>query len=361
MSADQSRVEWPTLFIVPDWIEAHCPIPDGIRKGDPFVMTDWQLWCTANHYRVLPTAKRFGTQFVDEDGLDKIVTGASAFFYRRSQIVGSQKTGKGPHSASIVAGEGVGPVLFDGWATGGEMYRCADWGCGCGWEYVYRDGEPMGRPWPTPLIQLTATSQDQVDNVYTPLQEMIKLGPLIDLMRPTEDSIAISTEHVAGEIAPVTSSANSRLGNPVTFVLHDESGLYTVTNKLTNVADTQRRGLAGMGGRGMETTNAWDPSQRSTAQVTYESDSHDVFKFFDKPPAQWSYANKEERHKIHAYNYRGSPWVGTAEIDAEAAELWAKDPAQAERFFGNRLVVGSGAWMPPGLWEASFEDRVVPV
>ena len=29
-----------------------------------------------------------------------------------------------------------------------------------------------------------------------------------------------------------------------------------------------------------------------------------------------------------------------------------RDPAQAERFYGNRIVVGSGAWIPEGLWES---------
>jgi hypothetical protein len=77
----------------------------------------------------------------------------------------------------------------------------------------------------------------------------------------------------------VTSSATSRLGNPLTFALQDETGLYTKSNKLDDVADTQRRGAAGMGGRTMETTNTWDPTQQSTAQQTYESTAPDVFKF----------------------------------------------------------------------------------
>ena len=37
-------------------------------------------------------------------------------------------------------------------------------------------------------------------------------------------------------------------------------------------------------------------------------------------------------------------------IEAEALELMEKDPAEAERFFGNILVQGKGAWMPQDLW-----------
>jgi hypothetical protein len=71
-----------------------------------------------------------------------------------------------------------------------------------------------------------------------------------------------------GRIDVVTSSAQSRLGNPITFALQDETGIWTANNRMRKVAETQRRGVAGMGGRSMETTNAWDPSENSVAQTT---------------------------------------------------------------------------------------------
>lgn len=331
-------VDFPTLWVVPSWIEAHCIVPDGFRKGEPFVMSDWQLWCTVNHYRVKADAV-----WVPE----RPVLGP-AFECFRSLIVGPQKSGKGPWSAAVTAGEGVGPALFAGWAGVDEGYACSDHHCGCGWEYAYDPGEPMGMPWPTPLIQLTATSEDQVANVYNPLKAMIKGGPLGDLMRVTEGFIALPG---GGEIAPVTSSALSRLGNPVTFVLNDESGLYTKTNKLHGMADTQMRGAAGMGGRTMQTTNCWDPSEQSTAQETFQDQTPGTFIHYRKPPANLSYRNKEERRKIHAFNYDGSWWVNLDSIESVAAALVARDPGQAERFFGNRIVPGSGTWLADGLWD----------
>lgn len=100
-------INWPTLgILVADWVEAHCIVPDGFRKGDPFRMYRWQLWVTCNHYRVRPRAE--------------VGQLAAAFHFRRSQVVGPQKTGKGPWSAAIVGVEAVGPVVFDGWAVGGE-------------------------------------------------------------------------------------------------------------------------------------------------------------------------------------------------------------------------------------------------
>jgi hypothetical protein len=146
-------------------------------------------------------------------------------------------------------------------------------------------------------------------------------------------------------IDKVTSSALTRVGNPISFALQDESGLATKSNKMVDVYETQRRGAAGMGGRTMETSNAWDPSQNSVAQRTHEANAPDVFKFFREPPANLSYRNKRERRKIHAFVYEGSPWVDLDSIEAEAAELMLEDPAQAARFFGNKVGVGTGAWL----------------
>jgi hypothetical protein len=332
-ATDEFRVDFPTLWVAPDWIESHCPQPDRIDKGKPLELYNWQLWCTVNHYRVKPTAT--------------VGQLATAFYYRRSQVIAPQKTGKGPWSATIIANEAGGPAIFAGWAKGGELYACREWGCYCGWTYEYEPGEPMGRPWPTPLIQLLATSQDQTDNVYRPLQSMIKNGPLRDVWRVGEEFIRLPND---GRIDVVTSSARSRLGNPITFALQDESGVYLPSNGMRDVAETQRRGLAGMGGRSMETTNPPDPSAESVAQRTFESQRPDIFKFWRPPPGGLSFANKVERRRILRHVYAGSTHVDLDAIEAEAAELIEKDPAQAERFFGNRMVAGHSSWLDGDKW-----------
>ena len=343
MTETEFVVDFPTLWVAADWIEHHCVVPDGFRKGEPFQMYDWQLWCTANFYRVKPQAA--------------VGQLAPAFHYRRAQCVAPQKIGKGPWTAAVCALEGVGPAVFDGWASGGEVFDCRAWGCGCGWSYEYESGEPMGRPWPTPLVQITAFSEEQTDNVYRPLQSMIRYGPLGELMRVGEQFIRLPND---GRIDVVTSSAQSRLGNPVTFVLQDETQLWTVGNKMVRVAETQRRGAAGMGGRTMETTNCWDPSEESVAQRTAEAKVKDIFRLHRVPPASLSYKNKAERRRIHRYVYGGSSHVDLDAIEAEAAELLERDPQQAERFFGNRVVYGSGSWMNGDAWDALVEPREVP-
>lgn len=340
---DHFVVDFPTMWVVPDWIERHCVLPDIDGVPDLYEMYEWQLWCTVNHYRVRPTAM--------------VGQLATAFHNRRSQIVGPQKCGKGPWTASIICAEARGPVRFDGFAGRSDAYVCSDFGCSCGWEYEYAELEPMGVPWGKPLIQISATSIDQVeDNIYAPLQWMIRRGPLIEQMRVGDEMIRLPND---GEIVPVTSNANSKLGNPITFAVQDETGLYTESNGLRKFARTQRRGAAGIGGRTMETTNAWDPVMNSVAQQTHESKAPDIFKFFRQPPAHWSYKNKAERAKIHRYVYRGSLHVDLDAIEAEAVELMELDVAEAERFYGNKLVQGAGAWLLEELWEASERLRVL--
>ncbi len=345
MPTDRYAVRWPTLFVAADWVEAHCIQPDGFNRGRSFRYYDWQLWCTANHYRVKPSA------VWQPDNPMR----ATAFHSRRSLVIAPQKVGKGPWSATGVALEGAGPALFAGWAGKDNGYACADNGCGCGWEYAYEPGDPMGMRWPTPLVQITATSEAQTDNIYRPLQDMIRLGPLGDMMRVGEGFTRIGTE---GRIDVVTSNAQSRLGNPVTYVAQDETGIYVDSNGMRKVAETQRRGLAGMGGRAQETTNCPDPAQDSVGQRTWESAAEDVFKFYEPPPANLSYRSKRERRKIHQINYAGSPHVEVDSIDAEAAELAEKDPEQAERFFGNRMVYGAGTWLDGNLWDARAWPKV---
>ena len=366
MATSEFLVDFPTLGDLADaWITQHCRVPDGFTRGKPFRMADWQFWCTANRYRI-----REDAPFVppEEVGPDNPPVLNQAFVYRQTLVVAPQKTGKGPWSAAQVAFEACGPSVFAGWAVAGDEYRCEDNGCSCGWVYAYLPGEAKGMRHPSPLIQITATSEDQADNIYRPLRAMIKLGPLNDLLAVREGFIRIlglSGDDDLDRIDVVTASANSRLGNPISDAEQDEVGLYTKQNRMINVAETQRRGAAGMGGRTHATTNAWDPAANSYAQQVFESGADDIFVFYRNPDDALKhsdgrplrYSVKADRQRIHRHVYEGSWWVNLDSIEAEAAELMKTDPAQAERFFGNRLVQGSGAFVPDGLWVQRKSER----
>lgn len=362
-------VDFPTLGDLADaWIAQHCRVPDGFKRGTPMHLADWQFWCTANRYRVRPDAV-----FVppEEVGPGNPALLNQAFHYQQTLIVAPQKTGKGPNSAANIAFEAAGPSVFGGWARSGDAYECGDYGCPCGWVYPYMPGEPMGIRHPSPLIQITATSEDQAGNIYRPLKAMIKLGPLKHLLGAYDGFVKVlgmSDDDDLDRIDIVTASANSRLGNPISDAELDEVGLYTATNKMIAVADAQARGAAGMGGRIHMTTNAWDPTQNSYAQHVYEASEPDVFVFYRNPDLEPSllgadgkplpFTNAENRRRVLEWVYEGSWWVNLDSIEALTVKLMKRDPAQAERFFGNRLVRGSGSWLPLGLWESRHADLV---
>lgn len=341
-------VDFPTTGpLVDAWIEQHCRIPDGFKRRRPFAEYDWQYWCTANHWRVREDA----TFDPDDPPLNQ------AFYYRRSVIVAAQKTGKGPMTACHVSVAACGPELFGGWAKRGDVWDCADNGCPCGWYWEYEPGEPMGARHPSPLIQILATSQEQVANIWRPLVSMIHMGPLGELLAPRADFIRVIGDNPddpdLDRIDAVTSSATARLGAPISNYFHDESGTYTTSNKMIDTAETMRRGAAGMQGRGIETTNAWDPAQDSAAQRVFEQNPDDVFIFYRVPPPELSFKDRSERKRLLRFVYDGSPHISIDSIMAECDEMMANSAAKAERFFGNRVVGADGSWMDPALWEAA--------
>lgn len=331
-------------FLATDWVEAHCRVPGGVYEGEALTFNGWQLFCTVNHYRIKPDA------VVDPRRL------LAPFHYRRSVIVGPQKCGKSPWGAGMVLFEAVGPSLFAGWAQGGETFRCADHGCACGWEYEYQPGEAMGIPRRKSLIGLLAYAETQTQNVYEPLQTMIHSGPLAEFVHVREGFIRTPNR---GKIIPLSAAAKSKLGQPLTGGLGDESGLYTGSNKVLDTWQTMRRGIAAMQGRTIELTNPWDPMENSAAQQAFESRQEDIFRYYRKPPVGLDYKKKRDRRKVHAFVYADSPWVDSVNaIDPEADELVETDPTQAERFFGNRLVQGLGAFLTDELWSSRVQSVV---
>jgi hypothetical protein len=294
-------VEFQTLGpIVTAWIEDNCVIPDGEAAGEPYLLTG--------------EMKRFVDAFYAVD-----VTNRRWAFPRGGQLIRPQKWGKGPFSAALVCAEAVGPVLPD-----------------------WQDGKLVGgRPWRSPWIQITAVSEDQTANVFSALHAMIDLSPRLGMSVPNTGQTRIFLPG-GGVIEPVTASSRSRLGQRVTFVVQDETHSWVQSNHGWQLADNQRRNLAGMKGRFLETTNAFDPVENSVAQRTFEGKAPGTL-LDDADPPPGSIRNKRERRRVMKAVYGDSWWIDFDRIDAEIEALLEHDPAQAERFFLNRKLASEGA------------------
>ena len=305
---------------VAEWIQAYCVIPDRELRGQPFMLTTEQLWFLLHHYAL--TA----------DGRWR--------YPRGSQLIRPQKWGKGPLAAAIVCAEAEGPVRFAGWDPAGE---------------------PMGEPWATPHIQITACSEDQTDNTWRAIQPMIELGPLGESFIPDTGLTRINLRS-GGLIEPVTASARSRLGQRITFCVQDQSESWVRSNHGHQLADNQRRNLAGMGGRFLETGNAPDPVEDAVAWRTPREGGVYVD---DVDGGPGSVRNKAERRKVLRKVYGDSiadrgGWIDLDRIDAEIQALLEHDPAQAERFFLNRKLASEGAAFDIEKFRALTAPRTVP-
>jgi len=203
------------------------------------------------------------------------------------------------------------------------------------------------------LVGRRCVPTHNTDNIWRALLPMIELGDYAADV-PDTGLTRVNLPN-GGLIESVTASARSRLGQRITFAVQDQTESWLKSNGGWTLSDNQLRGLAGMGGRSIETPNAWDPAEGSVAQRTFESPADDIYRDHSEPPANLSIRNKRERRKIllHAYGdsakERGG-WVDLDRIDAEIVELLDRDAAQAERWFGNRIVADEDAFLAPAAW-----------
>jgi hypothetical protein len=189
---------------------------------------------------------------------------------------------------------------------------------------------------------------------------MIELGPLGETFIPDTGLTRINLRS-GGLIEPVTASARSRLGQRVTFVVQDQTESWYRSNNGHWLADNQRRNVAGMGGRFLETCNAPDPAEQSVASRT-PAEPGVYIDDVDGGPG--SVRNKAERRKVLNRVYGDSAttrggWVDLDRIDAEIEALLEHDPAQAERFFLNRKLGSEGAAFDAEAFKALAAPKTI--
>ena len=317
--------EFPTLgYEVASWIEAMCVIPDGDRQGQSYRLTNEMLRYLLWFYRLRPDA------IVEE------ARPSAPFVYRGGQLVRSQKWGKSPFGGAICHAEAFGPVRFDGWNAAGE---------------------PVGRPVATPWIQIVATSEEQTDNVWLAVYEMAHRGPIADIPGVDVGLMDINLPS-GGKIEPRSSSGKARLGARLTFGLFDEPHLMVESNGGVLLATTMKRNIGGMGGRWMETTNPWDPSQRSIAQRTHESQAPDVYLDYRPAKRRPDLTNDAESLEQLRYVYGDSWWVDVERVLADARDpAVCPTTADAMRFFFNLVEVGVQDAVDPTIWDSRARPR----
>lgn len=307
----------PTLgWDVLGWAEAFLAQPDGDRAGDPWRWTDSQARVVAWWYAV--------------DGQGK-------WLHRRGQVVLPKGAGKSPLAAALSCCELAGPVVFDGFDA---------------------HGDAVGRPHPSPHVQLAAVSADQTDNTMSLVLTMLRDGPAAQEIKGLDLGLTrVRTRN--GQLKPVTASAPSREGQRTTAAILDEPHLWTATNGGIKLAATLRRNLGKMGGRSIETTNCWVPGEESVAESTAEyadkiaaGDAVDVGLLRYHPQAHvQDLSDETEVRAALGELYADSPWVNIDRIVAEVYDL-GTHPADARRFYLNQVSSAEDAWISAPEWTA---------
>ncbi|AZS11758.1 terminase large subunit [Gordonia phage Nina] len=158
--------------------------------------------------------------------------------------------GKSPFLGAIALGEALGPVVFDGWDA---------------------DGQPVGRPWSdtrTPIVNISAVSEEQVDNTWSPMLEMLHEDAAIHEHYPGLDPMEtfISLPRGRGRIDKLTASPRTVKGKRAVFTVMDQTEEWVESNGGKKLARVLRSNAAKVGGTVLESPNAFIPGENSVAE-----------------------------------------------------------------------------------------------
>lgn len=306
------------------WMEQYLAQPDGENAGGPFVPTDYQARFIVNFYAVKPNGK---------------------FTYRRALLSRVKGLGKSPIAAALCAVELCGPTVFD---------------------YFDDNGIPIGKPRASALVIIAGVSESATDNTFPMVCEMLNQGEA-KYEYPELDIGKTRIYYGGSKCITVTSSSTSNEGARGTFTIMDETALWTATNGATKLASTLRRNAAKVGGRTVETTNAFVPGQGSVAESTHETaklikegKSKDVGLLLDHIEARPSVdtADEESLRSGLLELFAEAPWV---DVDQDILPLFydlSIDPQDAERFYLNRVTSATDSWLTsPEILACVTEDQ----
>jgi hypothetical protein len=283
----------------------------------------------------------------------------SAFLSRPK---GCDKSGLG---ARLALFEAFGPCRFADWAKGGEIFR-DPWDLG--FVYRYAPGEPMGKPCTAPMIRCMATEEEQTgnvfDTVYFNLTDDEYEPPLSFIPNVDANLGKIFLPH-GGDIRVSTASSSSKDGGKETFVVFDETHIYTakeLRRMYRTVTRNLRKRKATSGTWFLETTTMFAPGEESAAEAT-----------FDEADAIRENRKKRGRHRL-LYDHRWGECKDLADevslraaiVDAYGdAMLWMdldglvdefydlrNTAADSRRYFLNAKTSTADGWLTEQEWNA---------
>lgn len=286
--------------------------------------------------------------------------------FTRGVVERSRGWGKSPFLAALAIVEGLGPVVPDGWDA---------------------DGQPVGRPWSesrTPKINIAAVSEEQVDNTWEPLLEMLhEEASVHDHYRgiePLETFVALGSRR--GRIDRLTSSARTVKGKGAAFTVMDQTEEWTKSNGGQKLATVLRSNAAKVKGTLLESPNAFIPGEGSVAEGSYNfwedikakraRDTSLMYDTREAPPE----TDLTDRDSLilglrHAYGdssghedgcllHTPPCKPGHVDLDRLISTIWdpETDEQTARSDFLNQVEAASDSWVSRVEWKLCYDPEV---
>lgn len=333
----------PAVTLGPTW-----RIADG-RWVLPELTLGWEVlgWCgiwlqhaRGRPWRFTPEQARFVLWWyaVDDRG----------WFCSRDGVFQRLKGhGKDPLGACLCATEMIGPCRFAEWAP---------------------DGTPLATDCPEAWVQTAAVSLEQTKNT-------MRLFPGLfteEAKRRFRIQVGKEVVHALGDtrmIQAVTSSPATLEGARSTFVLMNETHLWTGSNEGHDMADVIERNTTKSpdgAARTLRITNAPEPGEDSVAerdrdawQAVEAGKATAIGLLYDSLEAPPDAPLTPEAAPDVIRAIRGdSTWLSVDRVVDSILDV-RNPPSRSRRFWYNQIVATEDAWVAPYEWDARADPTVV--
>lgn len=212
------------------WMQSRFIQPNGPRAGKKFRLTYrqwlWLMWWYA--------IDRSTGEWLYSHAARRLVKGA----------------GKSPFAALVALAEFCGPVRL---------------------KRIDHNGNCIGKPVDLPLVHIAATAESQTTNTMRYVRAFAPKGSAIVNEYQIDPGKTIYYKLPEGTLQVITSSATAAEGAEASFVVADETELWTPQNGGVALDSALSDNLAKSGNRMLETSNAWVPGRETVAEATWDA------------------------------------------------------------------------------------------
>lgn len=326
-------------YEVVSWLEAYTCHGPGDVEGDPITLDDEVFDFIIDAYAIHPeTGRRL-----------------------KSKVVYSAPKGRAKSETAglIAVAEALGPVRCDGWSA---------------------DGQPVGRPVRSPFIRALATEEKQAGNTFQNIAYVMgewgqdnhpEIYGGIKGIGDYRSAMNIYLPN-GGECRSSSSGAASKDGGKETFLVPDEIHLYVLPE------------LRGMYATAMRNTgkrkhaDPWALCTTTACRLGEQSVWETIEKQWKRGElgAEWLIHHKEARGRVdildrartlrqlrEVYGPAMDPESGWMEAERVYADMLdptiCPDEQTAARYYLNRSMAGSDAWLPSAVYQKQTRPRDV--